>query len=90
MSVRIQVLIDPDEREAFRRQAARQGTSLSAWLLEAGRTRLAAEAAKGHRTPTELRNFFASLPEKDTGREPEWKEHLRTIDRSRGGNVDAL
>ncbi len=37
---RIQVLLDEAEREEFRRQAEREGVSLSAWLRRAARERL--------------------------------------------------
>jgi predicted HicB family RNase H-like nuclease len=41
MSVRIQVVIAEREREAFPAQAAAEGKSLSQWLRDAGRERLA-------------------------------------------------
>jgi len=82
MSTRIQVVVDETEREAFRRQAEREGVSLSTWLREAGHRRL--EEDVRHRkitTVEDLREFFASLPDReDPGGEPDWEEHKRVID----------
>jgi hypothetical protein len=36
MAVRIQVVVDEREREAFRAQARAEGRSLSGWLREEG------------------------------------------------------
>jgi hypothetical protein len=84
MSGRIQVIVDAQEREAFRRCARSQGVSLSTWLREAGRRRLAEEAPGRLADPAALRAFFDSLPEGDHGVEPEWSEHQAVIEASRG------
>lgn len=83
MAVRIHVVIDEREREAFRAQAAAEGKSLSEWLREAGRDRLAAVRAPRIRTVEHLDAFFAASDEREHGREPDWDEHLATIERSR-------
>jgi len=83
MSSRIQVIVDAQEREAFRRCARSQGVSLSTWLREAGRRRLAEESQGSLTDPGALREFFDSLPEGDHGVEPEWSEHRAVIDASR-------
>ena len=83
MSGRIQVVIDADEREMFRRCARAQGVSLSAWLREAGRRRLAEESPGELTDPVALRAFFDSLPERDHGVEPDWSEHVGVIDASK-------
>jgi hypothetical protein len=83
MAVRIQVVLDKEERERFRRRAATSGVSLSAWLREAGRQRLAAEDAKRRMSAAELAAFFAACDEREQGREPSWEEHLDVIEQSR-------
>jgi hypothetical protein len=83
MAVRIQVVLDKEERERFRRRAATSGVSLSAWLREAGRQRLAAEDAKRRMTAAELAAFFTACDDREEGREPSWDEHLEVIERSR-------
>lgn len=91
MTVRIQVLLGADEREAFRRRASAEGLSLSAWLREAGRERLV-EAEKRERldTPAALREFFLVCDGREEGAEPDWEEHLRVIRASRrSGEADS-
>ena len=83
MSSRIQVVLSQEEREAFRRRASAAGMSLSAWLRDAGRRRLAESPAALLDSAEKLRDFFTSLPEADHGREPDWEEHLAVIERSR-------
>jgi len=80
MTVREQVLVSPEEREAFRRRAEVEGVSLSAWLRAAGRERLA-EAEEGDRLDSQetLRAFFDACDEREHGREPDWEEHLDVI-----------
>lgn len=89
---RIQVLISPEEKETFRRMAAREGLSLSAWLRQAGLERLAASRERGRfRSSGELTSFFAVCDaHPGPGREPDWAEHLETMRRSRshGGDSD--
>ena len=82
--VRIQVLLPEEEREAFRRVAGEEGRSLSAWLREAGRERLkAGRRTRWIRTGEDLREFFRVCDRSETGREPDWNEHLDIIRRSR-------
>ena len=84
MSQRVQVVLDEEEREAFRRMAEREGLSLSAWLREAGRQRLAScERQRVLRTSEELRQFFARCRESEGGIEPDWEQHKAVIERSR-------
>lgn len=80
---RIHILIDDAEHERFRRQAAREGKSLAAWLRDAAREKLAA-AEDGMRMDTveELRAFFAACDARERGREPDWEEHRRVIEES--------
>jgi hypothetical protein len=72
---RVHVLVDDGEREQFRRQAEREGLSLSAWLRRAGQERL--EARQGRRLSSlrDLKAFFRAADARETGREPDWEEH---------------
>jgi hypothetical protein len=78
MATRIQVVVDEAEREAFRREAEREGLSLSAWLRELGRARVAAERPK-IRTVDEFHAFLDRLPARE-GDEPDWDEAKRIIE----------
>lgn len=85
MSTRIQVVVDRQEREAFRARATAEGRSLSEWLREAGRQRLR-EATPARLTSLDaLDDFFAAcdVAERDSGTEPDWREHLAVIEESR-------
>lgn len=84
MSVRVQVLLDPAEREAFRSRASAEGRSLSQWLREAGQARLRSAAAPALRTAADLDAFFAGCDADLAGREPDWEQHLAAIAASRG------
>ena len=81
MTARIQVVLSERERDRFRVQAKREGLSLSAWLREAGRERLAATDARPRfETQDALDTFFRRCDEREqSGREPEWREHLKVI-----------
>lgn len=83
MATRVQVVLDEEERERFRRQAAREGMSLSAWLRRAGRERLEEQrAADAPRTLEDLRAFFTECDRREQGTEPDWHEHRMVIERS--------
>lgn len=71
MATRIQVVVDEAEREAFRRQAEREGLSLSAWLRQLGRERVASDRPK-IRTVDDLRAFFDAIPDEE-GPEEDWE-----------------
>jgi hypothetical protein len=83
MSARIQVVLDEHERESFRAAAQKAGMSLSAWMRGCAREKLA-EAAERQlpRTAEELRRFFAECDEREEGREPDWEEQRRVIERA--------
>ena len=84
MTTRIQVIVEETEREAFRSVAEQEGMSLSAWLRQAGKDRLAAKTQqKSIRTVKDLRRFFKSCDMQSSGREPDWEEHKKVIARSR-------
>jgi hypothetical protein len=80
---RVQVLLEEAEREQFRRQAEREGLSLSAWLRRAGRERLRSPQGRRLSTVRELREFFREVDAREKGREPDWDEHLAVMARSR-------
>ncbi|MDP9021399.1 MAG: antitoxin [Actinomycetota bacterium] len=84
---RIQVIVDEPEREAFRTQAEAEGRSLSEWLREAGRERLARSQPAELRTREDLERFFTGCDERETGREPDWDQHLEVIAQSRGSGL---
>lgn len=82
--VRVQVLIEETEREAFRRVAEQEGKSLSGWLRESALERLeATKAAARISSATDLRRFFRACNLREKGREPDWQEHLKAMEASR-------
>lgn len=87
---RIQVIVDEQEREAFRAQASTEGRSLSEWLREAGRDKLTAARPARLSSREQLEDFFRSCDERESGRgrEPDWAEHRAVIDTSRRSGID--
>jgi CRISPR/Cas system CSM-associated protein Csm2 small subunit len=82
--VRVQVLIKEREREAFRQVAEQEGKSLSGWLRESALDRLeATKAANRITSAADLRKFFKACDRREKGREPDWEEHLETMEESR-------
>jgi len=85
---RVQVLLEPSERERFARAADRCGESLSSWLRRAGRERVDREQRDGVMSVSELREFFDDCNACDDGTpEPDWEEHKRAIERSMGSGA---
>ncbi|UCC83898.1 MAG: antitoxin [Gemmatimonadota bacterium] len=85
MSVRIHIVIDEAEKERFRSRAELEGKTLAAWIREAAREKLAAgEGRRRLETREELRAFFASCDRRETGEEPDWEDHRRVIEGSKG------
>lgn len=83
MSTRIHIVVDEEEKERFRRQAERQGKSLTAWIREAAREKFEAEADRTHlETQEELNAFFASCDRRERDPEPDWEAHRGVIERS--------
>ena len=83
MALRVQVVLDEAERERFRREALAEGMSLSGWLREAARERLARRRNRRLRTAEELDAFFAECNARNRTPEPVWEEHLAVIAGSR-------
>ena len=83
MPVRVQVILEEREKEAFERRAGEEGVSLSRWFREAARARLAARPAPVTTTVKELRRLFAAWDAREKGREPDWEQHLAVMAASR-------
>ena len=82
--VRVQVLVEATEREAFRQVAEQEGKSLSGWLRESALDRLeATKAAAKITSAADLRKFFKACDLREKGREPDWEEHLKAMEESR-------
>ena len=83
MSKRIQVVLDEEERETFRRLAENEGLSLSAWIREAAREKVASsKRSRKIRTEEELRLFLATCRQLEEGVEPDWEQQKGVIERS--------
>jgi hypothetical protein len=82
-------MVDSREREAFRRSAAAEGVSLSEWLRQAARDRLADQRFAAIASAADLDVFFAQRAEAEQGTEPDWSEHLAVMERSRRGRTKA-
>ena len=83
MSIRVQVVMDEMEREAFREAAVREGLSLSDWLRRAARSRLSSVEPPKLDSVERLRVFFDECDERERGIEPDWREHLNVIEESK-------
>jgi len=82
--VRVQVLIEAEEREAFRRAAEEAGKSLSSWIRESALERLDAGGdGPRFKSAADLNKFFKACDRREKGREPDWNEHLQVINESR-------
>lgn len=89
MTARIHILVEQAEKARYRQQAEREGKSLGAWLREAAEEKLAAAAS--HRrieTAEELERFFAECDDREARPEPDWTEHEKVIERSRGRGLE--
>lgn len=83
---RIHLVVEEADKERYRREAEREGVSLSEWLRDAARRKLAeADARAELDTLEKLRDFFAACDRRERGREPDWQEHRRVIEESLGG-----
>ena len=90
MSVRVQVILDEEEREFFRRKAAKEGLSLSAWLRRAAHQTAAADVRPRISTVDDLQAFFREREAREPDRrEPDWEEHLAVIRRSLAPGSDS-
>ena len=82
---RVQLVMPDADRDRFVDQARREGMSLSAWMREAARERLRErQRVKLFESPDDVLAFFRSCDELDGPEtEPDWGEHLRTMNESR-------
>lgn len=83
---RVQLIIPDEDRDRFIHQARLEGMSFSAWLRAAALRRLKEnQMSKALRTPEDIQAFFRTCDCLDgPEREPDWDEHLKTINVSRG------
>lgn len=88
---RIHVVLTRAEKERFRRLAVRAGKSLSEWLRDAAREKMASQAVRAALDSEEaLDEFFAECDAGEAGQEPDWEEHKRVISGSVGaGGADS-
>ena len=86
---RVQLVMPDADRDRFVDQARREGMSLSAWIRAAARERLEArQSVKLFESPDDVKEFFrhcATLVGPET--EPDWGEHLRVMNESRGAGA---
>ena len=82
---RVQLIIPDDDRDRFVQQARREGLTFSAWLRAAAHDRLEdKQRSQPFQSPEDLDAFFRRCDEREgPGTEPDWSEHLATIDESR-------
>ena len=82
---RFQLLIPDEDRDRFAHQAHLEGMALSAWLRAAAEDRIKRrERLKPFSSSADVREFFQA--HEDSGsdlREPDWKEHLKTLGESK-------
>ncbi|HEY6878829.1 MAG TPA: ribbon-helix-helix protein, CopG family [Polyangiales bacterium] len=80
MTTRVQVLLEQAEKVRLERGAKHLGRSLSAFMREAALHRLAELESKKGFSKQELKDFFKQCSKLESGREPDWDEHLQVID----------
>lgn len=88
MPTRLHLILDSREHDAFRVRAAEEGTSLSEWLREAARERLARSRPTRIETVADLDRFFEECTAAEQGIEPDWDEHLEVVERSRRDGLE--
>ncbi len=83
---RVQLVMSDADRDRFVDQARREGMSFSAWMRAAAHERLeAGRRVRLFESPDDVRDFFRSCAALDGPEtEPDWNEHLRVMNESRG------
>ncbi|MCY3801775.1 MAG: hypothetical protein OXG46_09360 [Chloroflexi bacterium] len=83
---RVQLIIPDEDRDRFVHQARKEGLTFSAWLRAAAHERLEdRQRSNPFESPADVEEFFRACDALEgPEREPDWEEHLRTIDESRG------
>lgn len=84
---RVHLVLSAEDRARFQAQAEREGRSLSEWLRTAARSRLEAAERPHLSSPEALDAFFDACDAGESGREPDWDEHLSVITRSQRGTA---
>jgi hypothetical protein len=79
MTKRVQVLLDEKEKARLERGAKHLGRSLSAFIRDAALSKLAELESQKLFSKSELRDFFRQCGKIETGKEPDWAEHLQVI-----------
>ncbi len=81
---RVQLIIPDEDRDRFVQQARKEGMTFSAWLRAAARARLEErQRVERFESPEDLRRFFDECDSRrGPGVEPDWEEHLRTLQES--------
>lgn len=88
---RIHIVVNAEEKSRFRRSAQRQGQSLSEWLRDAARQRLSAlDARPALDSMDALDAFFAGCDQIERGREPDWEDQRKLIERSIRSGIGEL
>lgn len=85
MNDRIHLVVREDEKARYRANARRAGLSLSEWLREAAREKLARTSRERRiETLRDLDAFFAECDVRHEGEgpEPDWEEHEKVIEAS--------
>ncbi len=85
MATRVQVILEEEEKALFQHRARIEGLSLSAWLRRAGQELLVEHRKRA--TRSDLAAFFKACDAREQGTEPDWEEHLKTIERSKGSGA---
>ncbi len=82
---RVQLVIPDADRERYVHQARREGMTFSAWLRAAADERFERQRhVTRFESVEDLREFFRRCDEREGNTpEPDWHEHLRTIEESR-------
>ena len=94
MTDRIHLVVREEEKERYRRSAEQAGLTLSEWVREAAREKLARESRRLD-TVEDLRSFFAECDARheNEGPEPDWEHHKQAVEDSirsglpRGGDA---
>ena len=83
---RVQLIIPDDDHARFVQQARREGLTFSAWLRAAAREQLEdRRRADSFASQAQLEEFFRECDYlSGPDREPDWEDHLRAIEESRG------
>ncbi len=82
---RIQLVLPDEDRDRFVHEARREGVSLSEWLRLAAKERMQRSVDRERfRADDEVVAFFKWCDTNQSGgTEPDWEEHLDTINKSR-------